>query len=366
MLVRNTNKSDNYQTWVSNIVDLRDTNFVLFLGENKNSVESDLADSNLTLLSTKNYKDIVLSLEDGELVPSAIIIEECATESIILFHYINRLRMFKSMANVPVIIYSEHFDAKTKSLALKYNLDDYHYNSSNCRLATRIDFLNKINSNSDDSESEQEENVKNTQWVKRAFDVFFSLTALILLSPLLAIISIAVYLESGGPIFYISKRAGSAYKIFDFIKFRTMVVDAEDKLEEMSGYNQYEKGSGDATFFKLKNDPRVTEVGKILRKTSLDELPQLINVLKGDMSIVGNRPLPLYEAQKLTSDTIALRFLAPAGITGLWQVTKRGKEEMSEMERIKLDMVYARKNSFWYDIKIMFMTIPALMQHDSV
>ena len=115
-------------------------------------------------------------------------------------------------------------------------------------------------------------------------------------------------------------------------------------------------------FCKIKNDPRVTRLGQFLRDTSLDELPQLFNVLKGDMSLVGNRPLPLYEAEKLTKDQIAWRFLAPAGITGLWQVTKRGKDNMSEEERIQLDMEYAMKNSFLYDLKILFSTIPALLQ----
>jgi lipopolysaccharide/colanic/teichoic acid biosynthesis glycosyltransferase len=103
-----------------------------------------------------------------------------------------------------------------------------------------------------------------------------------------------------------------------------------------------------------------------LRNTSLDEIPQLFNVLIGDMSLVGNRPLPLYEAEKLTNDQIAWRFLAPAGITGLWQVTKRGKDNMSPEERIALDMEYAMKNSFWLDAKIILSTIPALFQKEKV
>jgi lipopolysaccharide/colanic/teichoic acid biosynthesis glycosyltransferase len=125
-------------------------------------------------------------------------------------------------------------------------------------------------------------------------------------------------------------------------------------------------------FVKISNDPRVTRVGKFIRKTSIDELPQLINVLKGDMSIVGNRPLPVYEAELLTINSIANRFLAPAGITGLWQVELRGKAGvMSEEERKRLDNEYAShfvgdKYSFWYDIKLILRTIPALLQKDSV
>jgi len=120
-------------------------------------------------------------------------------------------------------------------------------------------------------------------------------------------------------------------------------------------------------FFKMANDPRITKVGRILRNTSIDELPQFINVLKGDMSIVGNRPLPLYEAELLTTDQWSKRFSAPAGITGLWQVTKRGGSNvMSADERKQLDIEYADNFSFWYDIKILLKTIPAMLQHENV
>jgi lipopolysaccharide/colanic/teichoic acid biosynthesis glycosyltransferase len=117
---------------------------------------------------------------------------------------------------------------------------------------------------------------------------------------------------------------------------------------------------------KFKNDPRVTKLGEFLRKTSIDELPQLLNILKGDMSFVGNRPLPIYEAEQLTSDQWALRFMAPAGLTGLWQVRKRGKAEMSEEERKMLDNSYARNHSFIKDIILIFQTIPALTQKENV
>jgi lipopolysaccharide/colanic/teichoic acid biosynthesis glycosyltransferase len=202
--------------------------------------------------------------------------------------------------------------------------------------------------------------------LKRTFDIAFALPALIFLSPLLILIAILVKLDSKGPVFYISKRAGNGYKIFDFYKFRSMRTGADAELKNLSHLNQYTDTPSDSVFFKLKNDPRVTKLGSFLRNTSLDELPQLINVLKGDMSLVGNRPLPLYEAEKLTKDQIAWRFLAPAGITGLWQVTKRGKAEMSEEERIQLDMQYAMNNSFVYDLKILWSTIPALLQKEKV
>ena len=121
------------------------------------------------------------------------------------------------------------------------------------------------------------------------------------------------------------------------------------------------------TFIKLENDPRVTRVGRVIRKYSIDELPQLFNILKGDMSIVGNRPLPLYEAELLTSDAYIDRFMAPAGLTGLWQVEKRGDAgKMSAEERKQLDIKYARDFSFWLDMKIIFKTLTAFVQKENV
>jgi lipopolysaccharide/colanic/teichoic acid biosynthesis glycosyltransferase len=131
-------------------------------------------------------------------------------------------------------------------------------------------------------------------------------------------------------------------------------------------YMAQKNHSKDSTFIKIKDDPRMTKVGKIIRRTSLDELPQLWNVLIGDMSIVGNRPLPLYEAEKLTTDKYALRFMAPAGITGLWQVEKRGAGKMHENERLMLDNIYAKNNSFLNDIILILRTIPALFQKENV
>jgi lipopolysaccharide/colanic/teichoic acid biosynthesis glycosyltransferase len=117
---------------------------------------------------------------------------------------------------------------------------------------------------------------------------------------------------------------------------------------------------------KFVNDPRVTKLGQFLRKSSIDELPQLVNIFKGDMSFVGNRPLPLYEAEQLTSDEWSERFNAPAGLTGLWQVNKRGKSGMSEAERKELDNTYARTHTFFGDMSLILKTIPALTQKENV
>ncbi|WP_321437490.1 sugar transferase [uncultured Bacteroides sp.] len=243
---------------------------------------------------------------------------------------------------------------------------------------------------------------------KRIFDIIFSSIALICLSPLLILVAIAIRLESKGPVVYKSKRVGSNYRVFDFLKFRSMYSNADKRLKEFNNLNQYksdqeiiEKAEVTQTeqtieteeillvsddyiipeqeyiaqksvekknsFVKLENDPRITKVGRFIRKYSIDELPQLINILKGDMSIVGNRPLPLYEAELLTSDEYIDRFMAPAGLTGLWQVEKRGDAgKMSAEERKLLDIQYAKNYSFGMDMKIILKTATAFVQKENV
>jgi lipopolysaccharide/colanic/teichoic acid biosynthesis glycosyltransferase len=283
------------------------------------------------------------------------------------------LRDSAKLKAIPFILYSAKFEESVKALAIKIGADEYHHGAITYAFLKRIEFIKKLKNYKNERgnkpyvQKTYDEVPKIKLWtMKRAFDIAVSLTGLIFLLPLLIIIAISIKLESKGPIFYISKRAGKGYKIFNFYKFRSMRVGADAELKKMQHLNQYGESTDNGVFFKFKNDPRVTRIGSILRNTSLDELPQLINVLIGDMSLVGNRPLPLYEAEKLTKDHIAWRFLAPAGITGLWQVTKRGKEEMSPEERIALDMEYAMKNSFWLDMKILLSTIPALLQKEQV
>lgn len=253
-----------------------------------------------------------------------------------------------------------------------------------------------------------------TPFFKRTFDIVFSGFALLCLSPILIAFVIAIRLESKGKVYYISKRVGTGYRIFNFLKLRSMYPDADQRLKEFEHLNQYKKedaeadkvvveqskaqvsASGDTTilfgddvevnedkhiqekkegqasaFVKFENDPRITKVGHIIRKLSIDELPQLINVLKGDMSIVGNRPLPLYEAELLTTDAWTDRFNGPAGITGLWQVEARGKtSKMSPEERKQLDNTYAEiansRFSFWKDIWIIIRTFKAVFQKENV
>lgn len=202
---------------------------------------------------------------------------------------------------------------------------------------------------------------------KRGMDIIISLGVLMILSPLMLVIALLIKLDSRGPVFYKSYRAGSSYRVFKFIKFRTMIAEADHNLSKLMSRNQY--GAEDKkspVFVKISNDPRITRFGKFLRNSSLDEIPQLFNVLKGDMSLVGNRPLPLYEARTLTTDLTVERFNAPAGITGLWQISKRGNKEMSVAERIALDIQYAHDYSFTHDLQIILKTPKALIQKDNV
>ena len=265
---------------------------------------------------------------------------------------------------------------------------------------------------------------------KRLFDIVFSLLAIIILSPVFIITAIAIRLESKGPIIFKSKRVGTNYTVFNFLKFRSMYADAEQRLKEVakeagnqyaekdqpeegkdnqsvitaplgdeaemlmmdmgmesammisddevmlvgddfvvaeSDFNREKEEENNNAFVKIENDPRVTKVGKFIRKYSIDELPQLFNILRGDMSIVGNRPLPLYEAEKLTIDSSIDRFMAPAGLTGLWQVEERGKGGMmSAEERKQLDITYGQTYCFTLDMKIIFRTLTAFIQKDNV
>ena len=290
---------------------------------------------------------------------------------------VKQLKQLTRSKVIPAFVYTANFEEAAKEAALKLGADDYHFGPITTGLYKRVDFLKKLKAYKKQRGaapyiSQTYEDVPQVKlWrLKRAFDIVVSATALLMLSPLLLLIALIIKLESKGPIFYISKRAGSGYKIFDFYKFRSMRVGADKELQNLAHMNQYganaNENNNGGVFFKIKNDPRITKFGHFIRSTSLDEIPQLFNVLIGDMSLVGNRPLPLYEAEKLTKDQIAWRFLAPAGITGLWQITKRGKDNMSEEERIALDMEYAMKNSLLLDIRIMLKTIPALLQKEKV
>jgi lipopolysaccharide/colanic/teichoic acid biosynthesis glycosyltransferase len=306
--------------------------------------------------------------------------------------------------------------------ALQQKIDDVYTKPFRSDvLISRIKFLKKLKSQREAQTKELADvkiKVYKTPFFKRTFDILVAGFALIILSPVLLIFAVAIRLESKGKIYYISKRVGTGYKIFNFLKLRSMYPDADSRLKEFQHLNQYSAASAEeiniepestqkdtaaeklltnnetilfgddieidefsllksrkekqeSAFIKFENDPRITKVGKIIRKLSIDELPQLINVLKGDMSIVGNRPLPLYEAELLTTDEWTNRFNGPAGLTGLWQVEARGRtSKMSPEERKYLDNKYVEfansPLSFWKDMWIILRTVPAVFQKENV
>ncbi len=193
---------------------------------------------------------------------------------------------------------------------------------------------------------------RTTLMIKRTFDLVVGSVLLVLLLPLLVAIAMAVRLDSRGPAFFVHERAGRRGRPFRMIKFRTMVRDAEQRLPELVNVDELSE-----PVFKLERDPRVTRVGRFLRRYSLDELPQLINVLRGDMAIVG--PRPFFESDFQAYEQHHFRRLgAKPGITGLWQVL--GRSDIPFEEMVKLDYLYVTTWSLWRDLKLMAQTVPAL------
>jgi len=336
----------------------------------------------------------------------------------------NWIRDNSELKDIPFVLISKEFDKEVYKKSFRKRVTDYYIFKDTPAedIIDRLEFLfeNKETINSNRVPDAINETYK-MPWSKRLFDIAVASFVLLLVSPFLLLIILAIRLESKGKVYYISKRVGR--KTFDFYKLRSMRTGADELLKKLAKEkNQYntqtaeeeerdifiepcprcaklpegvfcsplmhldthticdywynhqktELAKKNSAFIKIVDDPRITKVGKFIRNTSIDELPQLINVLKGDMSIVGNRPLPIYEAELITADDISKRFLAPPGITGLWQVELRGRGgDMSEEERMRLDNEYAEQfrgnnYSFWYDMKLILRTIPALLQKDTV
>jgi len=190
---------------------------------------------------------------------------------------------------------------------------------------------------------------------KRFLDIVISLSCLVLLAPLFLITSALIKFTSRGPVFFVQKRLGLNKRLIGVYKFRTMVQDAEQKQAELEHLNEV---SGPV--FKIKNDPRITPIGKFMRKTSIDELPQLLNVLKGDMSLVGPRPLPVRDYQGFNQDWQRRRFSIRPGITCLWQIHGRSSVQFDRW--MELDMEYIDRWSVWLDMQILIRTIPAVLR----
>lgn len=330
---------------------------------------------------------------------------------------IRQIRARWAWAHIPIIVLSGHQESQTRIECLELGADDFMVKPFNPKeLEAKIAavlrrqlgmFTPHWTGGSISTSASPSSRLPIPHW-KRAFDILVASVALTLLSPLLAVIAVLIKLDSRGTVFYTSKRVGAGYRVFDLYKFRTMCTQADQLLANMEDLNMYQspiakahtptslcqqcevhgacqnrllKENGwiceqeflqqchqKAAFKKFQNDPRITKLGRFLRNTSLDELPQLWNIVVGDMSLVGNRPLPLYEAEQLTTDEAIARFAAPAGLTGLWQVTKRGKgqKDMSAKERIALDIAYGQTLAPQNDLRIILKTFPALLQSENV
>lgn len=394
---------------------------ILYIGRSTEGINELRSHSDVSVIHKSNTLEAVNYLKQGNM-PQAVISEIYLSggDGIQMHKWIRERPEFDRVA---FILISYEFKEELFKTAFNERIDDFFvlpFSSAESivgRIRFLVEYRNKyslvsyVNTNQD---------IKYSMPVsKRLFDLFVAISALIVLSPILLLIVIAIRLESKGKVYYISKRVGR--EPFDFYKLRSMRVGADKELNKLAkDKNQYainsqqseidfslpcpvcakldngkscspilhigphkicdywyntqkrEVAKTKSAFIKIADDPRITRVGKFIRNTSIDELPQLINVIKGDMSIVGNRPLPVYEAELLTRGLMSKRFLAPAGITGLWQVELRGKGGvMSEEERMRLDNEYADhfigdSYSFWYDLKLILRTVPALFQKDTV
>jgi lipopolysaccharide/colanic/teichoic acid biosynthesis glycosyltransferase len=393
---------------------------ILYIGNLPESYERCAGKSNISIITADNGIMAMERLKKNKDI-NVIICQYNLSGNTGLFFF-DKISEEPRLNRIPFILVAEEFSKEVFITAFKKGISDY-FVSSTTETEQIIERSISISKLKDVSYEFIEDKVEPESYrmplSKRAFDIVFSSLTLLLISPILLMIMLAIRLESKGKVYYVAKRVGR--DPFDFYKLRSMKtgsdellnklakeknqynaeqVDTEIKMDEPCPkcsklpkgescspnlhigeniicdywytYQKNEINDKTSTFIKIADDPRITRVGKIIRNTSIDELPQLVNVLKGDMSIVGNRPLPVYEAELLTRDRMSKRFLAPAGITGLWQVELRGRGgQMSEAERIELDNEYADhfigdNYSFWYDIKLILRTIPALLQKSTV
>jgi lipopolysaccharide/colanic/teichoic acid biosynthesis glycosyltransferase len=384
---------------------------ILYIGNDKD-FKLAILDSGLFDMTYKENGFLAINyLEEND--PPDAIISELLLQGMSGFSIRMEVQRRIKLQGIPFFIVDKSFSVEEKGEAWRTKVDDIFFKPVSAeKIYTRLSFLTRYKQmrNIESYLENKRKKVSAPLW-KRTFDIFFASIILLCLTPVFLLIIIAQQLESFGPVFYSGKRVGAGYNIFPFHKFRSMYIGADKKIHELAKTNnqyktedvlieeepvydcplcakspdgqcstilQYKEGkkvcehqyniwkNKKDIFIKIANDPRVTKVGKFIRKTSIDELPQLFNVLKGEMSIVGNRPIPLYEAEMLTSDNYIERFNAPAGITGLWQVSKRGQANMSEDERKMLDTEYVKNMSLWTDIKILIKTPLALIADEDV
>lgn len=393
---------------------------VLYIGSDEKVIDDLQKEVELLeLVHFPNALNAMQWLSENNIVDGVVCEKEIPGRNGIEYHE-NFINDLDTKNQLPYIVLTTEKTAQLIATAFKNKVDDIYQKPVSAQtLCTRIKLLKTLKPqlNVINKHAGSEEDLYKTPFFKRSFDIVMAGTALLFLSPLLIIFIIAIRLESKGKVYYISKRVGTGYRIFNFLKLRSMYPDADKRLKEFEHLNQYKtneeeeiknkegeanikteaelkdgestmlfgddvtvdefqhiqhkKEQQESAFVKFENDPRITKVGHIIRKLSIDELPQLINVLKGDMSIVGNRPLPLYEAELLTTDDWTDRFNGPAGLTGLWQVEARGRtSKMSPEERKELDNKYAEiaasRFAFWKDMWIIIRTFRAVFQKENV
>jgi lipopolysaccharide/colanic/teichoic acid biosynthesis glycosyltransferase len=393
---------------------------LLYIGKSQENIKMLVSTRNISLQLAENAMQATNYLVSGQ-QPDAILceIQISGGDGFGLHEWVRERSGFNV---IPFILTSDAFRGDLFNTARDKGADDLYFSPlpQGSDLVDRIRFLIQFRRNPTLQAVGKKESLQYRMPVsKRLFDITAAAVALILFAPLLILVMFAIRLESKGKVYYISRRVGR--KPFNFYKFRSMRAGSDALLAQLAKEkNQYgmtsKKNEIDfslpcpqcthlqpgqscssvlhiddnsicdywynfqkkevlksrSAFVKIVDDPRITRVGKFIRNTSIDELPQLLNILKGDMSVVGNRPLPVYEAELLTIDTMSKRFLAPAGLTGLWQVELRGKgRKMSEEGRKSLDNIYAdhfvgNNYSFWYDVKLILRTIPAMFQKEAV
>ncbi|MBA4410114.1 MAG: sugar transferase [Bacteroidota bacterium] len=284
------------------------------------------------------------------------------------------IEQFDNGKKIPFIILDDEKNQETVEKALQLKIDDVYTKPVSAEtMISRILILKKIKPlTHNDSISQFTPQFYHTPFFKRTFDLLFALLGLLLISPLLLLIGIAIKIESRGKVHSISKRVGTGYWVFDLYNLRSRYSNPDKRFQELSHLNQYLKEAHPAYSEKdVENDPRLTKMGYIIHKTGIDKWLQLINVIKGDLSLVGNRPILLYEAEMLTVGDWNDRFQGPAGLTGLWKIkSHRSYKSLSSEDRKRLDNKYAdiakRKYPFWKDLLIILRTIPAIVQKKNV
>lgn len=392
---------------------------ILYIGNSISSFEQIAKEKNITFWSAKNSLEALQVLKNQNVDVIIADFNLPGNSGLYFFEILHKTPLY---SEIPFILVNEEYNKKLFKEAFSKGISDFFVSTSSTasQIVARAESLYKLKQFKTQQQNDLDAGKKfKMPRSKRIFDIVFASSVLLVIAPIMLFIMLAIRLESKGKVYYISKRVGR--KTFDFYKLRSMRSGSDELIKKLAvENNQYNKQNAvqtidfkkqcvkcstmpkdescspilhidgnricdywynhqkntieknNATFIKIVNDPRITKIGKFIRNTSIDELPQLINVLKGDMSIVGNRPLPVYEAELLTKDAISKRFLAPAGITGLWQVELRGRAgKMSEEERIELDNKYAdyfigNNYSFWYDMKLILRTFPGLIQKSTV